>query len=135
MKLGDIAATLASALHAADAMRDGRLLPEEVAIVVQLPQLGLSGQQQVYLQQLLSPDSRDGYCDYRTALLRSTLCLNCFVAVCCCVNDLLFSARSCVNEIHALRQHRRRYFNSRIEIFSGESCCCGGPNTSRKDDR
>ena len=135
MKLGDIASKLASALHSADAMRDGRLLPEEVAIVVQLPQLGLSGQQQVYLQQLLSPDSRDGYCDYRTALLRSTLCLNCFVAVCCCVNDSLFSARSCVNEIHALRQHRRRYFNSRIEIFSGESSCCGGPNTSRKDDR
>ena len=75
MKHGDFATTLANALHAADAMRDGRLLPEEVGGVLQMPQLGLSGQQQYYLQQLFSPDLRDGYCDYRTALLRSVLWL------------------------------------------------------------
>jgi hypothetical protein len=69
MRQGEIAATLASALHSSDAMRDGRLLPEEVKIVLRMPQLGLSGQQQDYLQKLLSPDLQDGYCDYRTALL------------------------------------------------------------------
>ena len=71
MKEGNFASTLASALHSADAMRDGRLLPEEVVTVLQMPQLGLSAQQQDYLQKLFFPDSRDGYCDYRTALLRS----------------------------------------------------------------
>ncbi len=70
MKQADVSQALADALHAADAMRDGRLLPEEVGIVLRKPQLGLSSQQQQYLQQLFSPDLRDGYCDYRTALLR-----------------------------------------------------------------
>jgi hypothetical protein len=70
MKECKFGTALAGALHAADAMRDGRLLPEEVRMVLQLPQLSLSAPQQVYLQQLFSPDSRDGYCDYRTALLR-----------------------------------------------------------------
>ena len=74
MRQGEIAAALASALHSSDAMRDGRLLPEEVKIVLRMPQLGLSAQQQDYLQQLFSPDLRDGYCDYRTALLRSVSC-------------------------------------------------------------
>jgi hypothetical protein len=74
MKQGEVAASLASALHAADAMRDGRLLPEEVGMALRTPRLGLSSQQQDYLQQLFAPDLRDGYCDYRTALLRSVLC-------------------------------------------------------------
>jgi hypothetical protein len=74
MKQGDFATTLANALHSSDAMRDGRLLPEEIKIVLRMPQLGLSAQQQDYLQQLFSPDLRDGYCDYRTALLRSVSC-------------------------------------------------------------
>ena len=70
MKQADVSQALADALHAADAMRDGRLLPEEVGIVLRKPRLGLSSQQQQYLQQLFAPDLRDGYCDYRTALLR-----------------------------------------------------------------
>ena len=70
MKQAEVSQALADALHAADAMRDGRLLPEEVGIVLRKPRLGLSGQQQEYLQQLFAPDLRDGYSDYRTALLR-----------------------------------------------------------------
>ena len=70
MKQADVSQALADALHAADAMRDGRLLPEEVGIVLRKPRFGLSGQQQEYLQQLFAPDLRDGYSDYRTALLR-----------------------------------------------------------------
>jgi hypothetical protein len=81
MKQVDFATKLAGALHSSDAMRDGRLLPEEVKIVLRSPQLGLSGLQQDYLQQLFSPDLRDGYCDYRTALLRSVFSL--YLSACC----------------------------------------------------
>ena len=112
MKHGDFASTLASALHAADAMRDGRLLPEEVGIVVEMPKLALSGPQQNYLRQLFAPDSRDGYCDYRTALLRCMLRVN-FTA--CATEQKL-----------TLSQYWRCCFHTWIESFSHQILCHGG---------